>query len=260
MFARHVEESLARLGTDYLDLMQFHNIGTREKWDAVGAAGGAYEAALRLRDQGKVRHVGVTTHDVRLAGEMVESGQFETLQVPLNFVADDAAAPLVDRCADVGVGFVAMKPFAGGAIEDARLALAYLQQFPAVVPIPGIETPEELRQVIELYENPQPPTADERRRIGQLKVEIGKVFCRACGYCQPCPQEIAIAMVLRARSFARRMPADRSRRALGAHMARLDRCTECRQCVERCPYDLDIPAMLPRMREWFDDWLQSLDA
>ena len=258
MFARHVEESLRRLGTDHLDLMQFHNVGDRAKWDAVRAPGGACEAALRLRDQGKVRHLGVTSHNVPLAEEMIESGLFETVQVPLNFVADDAEA-LLPRCRDLGVGFIAMKPFAGGAIEDAALALRYLQQFDGVVPIPGIETRDELRQIVDLYSAPRGATSGELARIAQLRREIGKVFCRACGYCQPCPQGIAIPMILRVESFARRMPADRTRRAYDRHMPKIDACTGCRQCVERCPYDLDIPGMLPRMRAWYHEWLKSLE-
>jgi len=259
MFARHVEESLRRLGTDYLDLMQFHNVGDRAKWEAIRAPGGAYEAALRLKEQGKVRHLGVTSHNIALAGDMIESGLFETLQVPLNFVADEAEA-LLPRCRELGVGFIAMKPFAGGAIEDGLLAMRHLQQFDGVVPIPGIETRDELHQVVELYSAPRGPTGGERARMAQLKREIGKVFCRACGYCQPCPQGIAIPMILRAESFARRMPADRTRRAFDRHMPKIDACTGCGQCVERCPYDLDIPAMLPAKRAWYHQWLGTLEA
>lgn len=259
MFARHVRESLERLGTEYLDLMQFHNVADREAWDAIRAPKGAYGAALKLRDDGLVRHVGVTSHNVALAAEMIESGEFETVQVPLNFVADEAA-PLVARCRERGVGFIGMKPFGGGAIEDGELALQYLQQFPSVAPIPGIETGEELDQVVELAMHPSPLTEAQRGRVDELKKEIGKVFCRACGYCQPCPEEIPIPMMLRAESFARRMPKEKTRRSLERHMPKIERCTECRQCVERCPYELDIPAMLRASRRWYHGWLETLEG
>ncbi|MBN2583347.1 MAG: aldo/keto reductase [Planctomycetes bacterium] len=257
MFGRHVEESLARLGTEYLDLLQFHNMADREKWEAVMAPGGPYEVACRLRDRGVVRHIGVTSHSVELAAEMIDSGCFETVQLPLNFVADEAAS-LVTHCAELGIGFIGMKPFAGGMIDRADLALRYLQQFPTIVPIPGIETLDELSQVIRLYEEPREPTDDERRRMAELKAEIGKVFCRACGYCQPCPEGISIPMVLRARTLAWRMPEAVAARALSRHMAHVDRCTECRRCVERCPYGLDVPAMLRESREWFDEWRKTV--
>jgi predicted aldo/keto reductase-like oxidoreductase len=257
MFAAHVQESLRRLGTDYLDLVQFHNVADEATLEAVLAPGGPYEAACRLRDRGEVRHIGVTSHSIDLAERMIDSGRFETVQLPLNLVADEAA-PLVDRCAARGVGFIAMKPFAGGMIEHGDLALRYLQQFPTVVPIPGIETRDELAEVVRLYESPRAPTDDECRRMAELAHEIGKVFCRACGYCRSCPQEIAIPMVLRGRSFARRMPAEAAERALRRHMARAERCTGCRQCVEHCPYHLDVPAMLRDARDWFGRWQRGL--
>jgi hypothetical protein len=257
MFTAHAEESLARLGVEYLDLMQLHNVSDRATWQAVRAPGGAYEALLRLRDRGRARHVGVTCHNADLAAEMAESGLFETLQVPLNFIADEAA-PLVARCARLGLGFIAMKPFAGGAVDDARLALGFLQQFPGVVPIPGIETTEELRQVVELYEAPRPLVAADRSRIDTLKRDLGTRFCHGCGYCQPCPQGIAIEMILRAESFARRLPLERSLRVLGRFMPKVDECLECGECLKKCPYHLEIPSLLRRSRQWYDEWLKTV--
>jgi hypothetical protein len=257
MFRKHALESLGRLAVDYVDVLQFHNLSDRRHVDAVMAPGGAYEAALGLRDEGRVRHIGVTCHNTELAAELVASGKFETLQVPINFIADEAES-LVAECARRSVGFIAMKPFAGGAIEDGELALRYLQQFPTVVPIPGIEKAEELRQVVELYNAPLPPTEDQRQRMGRIREEIGRVFCRACGYCQPCPQEIAIAMVLRAQSFVKRMSTEFALRAVGHHVAKVDSCLDCRQCVERCPYHLDIPAMLRQNSDWFQEWRKTV--
>lgn len=253
MFTRHVEESLQRLGVAVVDLIQLHNVSDRDKWEAVEAPGGAYEAAVHLRDEGKVRHIGVTSHDVRLAAELIETGRFETLQLPLNFVADEGL-PVVARCRELGVGFIGMKPFGGGAITDGELALRFLGQFPSVVPIPGIETADELRQILDIVANPRPLTDAERARIETIKAALGKVFCRACGYCQPCPQGIAISMIMRAESFARRMPVEQTRRAFRRHMAKVDDCTECGACVEKCPYDLNIPARLPEMRRWYEAW------
>jgi len=257
MFARHVDESLQRLGQAWLDVMQLHNVSDRATWDDVRAARGALPALLRLRDRGLVRHVGVTCHNAELAAELVETRLFETVQVPFNFIADEATE-LVARCVEKGIGFIGMKPFAGGAIEDAVLALGFLQEYPSAVPIPGIETRAELEQVLELYERPGPLTDGQRRRIAELKKELGKVFCHACGYCQPCPQGVAIEMVLRARSFARRLPAERAERVLSRAMAKVDDCTECGQCLTKCPYHLEIPSMLRASRRWFDKWLKTL--
>ena len=259
MFTQHVEESLSRLGLDYVDIIQFHNVSDRGTWEAVLAPGGAGEAAKALKKQGKVRHVGVTSHNADLAAEMVASGQFETLQVPLNFVAEEAAG-LIEPCRRQGMGLIGMKPFGGGAIEDGELALRFLHQFPDVVPIPGIETQAELDHVLRFAAAPQPLSSDDRRRITELKAELGKTFCHACGYCQPCPEGIAIAMLMRAKSFARRMPVEQAVRALGRHMAKIDSCVRCNQCTKRCPYKLDIPGRLVEMKAWFAEWLQTVQG
>jgi len=257
MFARHVEESLTRLGMDYVDIIQFHNVSDRQRWDAINTPGGAREAADRLQQQGKVRHIGVTSHNAELALEMALSGQFATVQVPINFIAEEALA-LIEPCRQRGIGLIGMKPFGGGAIEDGELALRYLHQHPAFVPIPGIETVAELDHVLRFAEHPQPLTDADRRRMAEVKAELGKTFCHACGYCQPCPQGIAIAMLMRAKSFARRMPVEQAVRALGRHMAKVDDCIRCNQCVKRCPYKLDVPNRLPELKAWYVEWLKTV--
>lgn len=257
MFRTHALESLERLKTDYVDVLQFHNLSDRPQLEAVMAPGGAYEAALKLRDEGRARHIGVTCHNTELSAELIATGKFETLQAQFNFINNDAEF-LAAECKKRNVGFIGMKPFAGGTIEDAELAFRYLQQFPNLVPIPGIEKPEELRQIIELYQSSQPPTEDQLQRMAKIREEVGKIFCRACGYCQPCPQEIAIALIMRVKSFTKRMHPDFVQRVMGRHATKVDSCTECHECVKRCPYHLEIPETLRRNRDWFNEWQKSL--
>lgn len=254
IFRRHLGESLSRLRTTYIDLMQFHNVARQEELDQLLAPGGAMNEARRMLREGLIRHIGVTTHSIDLGREMIAGGLFETLQAPVNFLADEGAS-LATLCKAAGMGFIAMKPFAGGMIESAPLAVAYLRQFPDIVAIPGIETEAELDQLIRLYrQSPHSLTSNETAEIQRLRDSIGPVFCRACGYCQPCPQNVAIAMVLRARSFAKRMPAEPAFRALDRHMKNVDRCINCGQCREKCPYHLDIPALLHAGRSWYAAW------
>jgi predicted aldo/keto reductase-like oxidoreductase len=187
----------------------------------------------------------------------VDSGKFETLQVPVNFVADDAEF-LIERCRQKGLGFIAMKPFAGGELEDGELALRYFQQFPTVVPIPGIERMEELRQAVAIYNSPRALTEDERSRMAQLKRDLVKVFCRGCGYCMPCPHGLAIPIVLRSTSFVKRMPAAWANRMFARHMPKVDDCIECGECIKKCPYKLPIPEMLRQKRAWYQEWSKTL--
>ncbi|MGQ9632157.1 MAG: aldo/keto reductase [bacterium] len=241
----HLELSLRRLQTDYIDIWQFHNASKEEHWEKILGPSGAMEVASKAVDEGKVRHIGVTTHYISMAERYVESGLVETVQAPFNFMATDAAERLVDLAREHDVGFIAMKPMAGGMLQDAKLAFRFLMQYDNAVPIPGIERIEEMREIISIVENPAPLSESEKRRMDEIREELGPTFCRRCDYCQPCPQEIPISMVLSIESFIRRMPPDR---VISGGMAKgidkAETCTECGECEERCPYELPIREML----------------
>lgn len=86
---------------------------------------------------------------------------------------------------------------------------------------------------------------------------LGGEWCHRCDYCQPCPQGIRISPVLVAKSFAVRMPVEKVRSFVEAAMKAAESCTECRQCVERCPYRLDIPVLLQRQRAIWGRYLAT---
>jgi diketogulonate reductase-like aldo/keto reductase len=139
---QHIEWSLQRLRTDYIDLWQFHGINSFERLGEVLQPGGALEEVQQARRASKIRHIGFSSHSLRVALEAVASGRFETVQFPLNFISAEAVEELVPLARAHDVGFIAMKPFAGGRIRDANLALKYLLRFDNVVPDPGIERVE----------------------------------------------------------------------------------------------------------------------
>jgi predicted aldo/keto reductase-like oxidoreductase len=180
-----------------------------------------------------------------MALKAVVSGHFETIQFPFNFVTHEPATDLVPLARAHDVGFIAMKPLAGGLLEDANLAIKYLLQFENVVPDPGIEKVEEIEEIVGIVQGSWELTPQERQALERIRAEVGTRFCRRCGYCQPCPQEVRIPLVLNLRSFWKRFPAQRFRGDwIAGAVEGAKQCVECGECEEKCPYHLPIRDML----------------
>ena len=243
-FWRDLETSLATLGTDYIDIYQFHNPAFCPK---PGGEDGLYDAMLEATAQGKIRHIGITNHRLHVARDAVESGLYETLQFPLCYLAAEPDLELVELCRARGVGFIAMKALSGGLITDSAAAYAYLAQFDNVLPIWGIQRMSELEEFLSYFDNPPSMTEEMTATIARDRAEMAGDFCRGCGYCMPCPVGIEINNCARMAQLIRRSPsAGWLTPAAQEKMMRIEQCLECGSCAAKCPYGLDTPALLRR--------------
>jgi len=188
---------------------------------------------------------------------MIRTGLFDAVQVPFNFVDCQAADEVIPLARTADMGIIAMKPLGGGLLDDARLCFRYLQQFPDVVPDPGVETPEQMRQILHVMESAGPLTAEETGLIERYRTQLGTEWCHRCDYCQPCPRHIQISTVLNAKSFARRMPREKAQSLASAAFEAAESCQHCRACVQRCPYHLEMPGLLERQRSLWDAFLKT---
>lgn len=248
-FWKDLDTSLGLLKTDYIDLYQFHNPSFCPK---PGDGSGLYEAMLEAKRQGKVRHIGITSHRLNVAREAVESGLYETLQFPFSYLASDKDLEVVNLCKEAGMGFICMKALSGGLITDSATAYAYLNQFDHVLPIWGVQKETELDEFIS-YQREAPVMTDERReKIRKDKEMLSGDFCRGCGYCLPCPAGIYIPDCARMSLYLRRAPLSVY---LGDEykekMAKVKDCLHCGQCKKKCPYGLDTPTLLEKNYEDF---------
>lgn len=153
---RDIDESLSAMHIDYIDLYQFETdtfLPEKESSDGV------YSALVRARDEGKIKHIGITTQDVDTAFLAAKSGVWETVQVPFNALSSMETVELVKLCAANEVGFIAMQPLCGGLIRDSSLAFGYIYQYEYAVPVWGVRTIDELNDILSL--NEMPPTVDE---------------------------------------------------------------------------------------------------
>lgn len=242
--ARDIDISLKNLRTDYIDLYQIHNPSVKDL-DAVLAPGGALEALLEAREQGKIRHIGLTGHSLELFQRALEMDWAETFMFPYNIV-ESQGAELMHRCTEKGIGFIVMKPLAGGAIEDATLALRYIVSNPDVsVVIPGMAEEKEIGQNIAAVCDNSPLTDGEQAEIQRIRDTLGTQFCRRCNYCAPCTKGINIPQVfLMDGYFSRYGLADWARTRYESMGRWASDCVQCGVCETRCPYNLPIRQML----------------
>jgi uncharacterized protein len=249
----HLELSLQRLNTDYLDLWQFHGVSTFEAYEQILGPGGAMEAAREALEAGKVRHIGITSHSIDVALKAVPSGLFETVQFPFNVITKEPSDELVPLAKEHDVGFIAMKPFAGGMLDNANLAIKYLLQFDSVVPDPGIERTVEIEEIVNIVNGPWELTSEERQQIEDLRAQVDTRFCRRCEYCQPCPQGVRISTIMNLPSFVKRFPRERLLEGWAADaIVTGENCIECGECEEKCPYHLPIREMIVEYMEIYE--------
>lgn len=251
-FLNHLEKSLKDLNTDYIDLYQFHQVASIEEWKKITNDGGALSQADKARQEGKIRLLGVTSHSLQMAIKLIKTGLFDTVQFPFNFIEQDVKDELHRYSKDKGIGIIAMKPFAGGVINNASLAFKYLRQFPDVIPIPGFDSVQSIDEIIFIYNSPNEVTDQDLEKMEEYRQELGRVFCRRCEYCQPCPEGVMITPAMGYPIVASRMSPQVSVEFLKIPMESTLKCTECGACIERCPYELPIPDLLKKNYDLFE--------
>ena len=246
-FWSDLETSLKNLQTDYIDLYQFHMVSQCYR---PGDGTGMYECMLKAKEEGKIRHIGVTAHKLMVAKECIESDLYETMQFPLSYLSSEKEIELVKMCKDHNMGYIAMKGMAGGLINRSDAAMAFMTQFDNVMPIWGVQREKELDEWLSYFDNTPEMTDEISSFIEKEKTELAGDFCRGCGYCLPCPMGIKINNCARMSLMIRRAPSESwLSKEWQAEMAKIDTCINCRACTKKCPYELSTPELLKKNYE-----------
>ena len=249
--AADIEISLKNLRTDHIDLYQVHN-ATPEQLEQVMAPGGALEALQEAKAAGKIGHIGLTAHSLETFKMALDLDWVETFMFPYNIV-ETQAEKLIAECAKRNIGFVDMKPLAGGAIEDATLALRYICANDAVtVVIPGMAEIRELEQNMAAVNNTAPITNEEKAAFLEVRNQLGTNFCRRCNYCQPCAAGINISGCFLFDGYLQRYGlGEWARGRYDAMSKHAGDCIGCGACEDRCPYNLPVREMLKGVAQRF---------
>lgn len=245
-----IEKSLKMLDTDYIDLYQCHNIKTMEEMAKVLGPNGAMEALVAAKKEGKIRHIGFSSHIIATALEGVKSGLFETVQIPYNFIEQAPGEELLPNARQENVGIIVMKPLAGGIFSRPDLALKFLLAQDVSTVIPGMDSVEQVERNVLLAQDNSGLSEEELQYLVKEAGEIGTAFCRRCDYCKPCPQGVDISNCFMLLGYYERydLPWWAKDRYEGMPV-KADACEECGICETRCPYSLPIREMLKKVHQ-----------
>jgi len=244
--AKDIETSLKNLRTDYIDLYQIHNPSAKDI-EQVMAPDGALAALKEAKEAGKIGHIGITLHSADLFKQALELSWVETVMFPYNIV-ETQGEELIARCGEKNIGFICMKPLAGGAIEDAETAIRFIVSNPNVtVVIPGMADLDEIKQNISAASDTSPLTAEENEKIANIKALLGTNFCRRCNYCAPCTAGINISAIFLFEGYYSRYDLkDWASDRYSSLAKTASDCIGCGVCETRCPYNLPIRDMLKK--------------
>jgi predicted aldo/keto reductase-like oxidoreductase len=253
--AKELAMSFDRLRTKRIDLIQCHNVSNQPDLDKVLGPDGAYEVLAQAKAENKVRVIGFSSHNPEIAVKAIRTGKFATLQFPFNFIENDPEEKVFPVAREWGQGLIGMKPFGGGLLGRADLCFRFLQQFPDVVPIPGIQSQEEINEIVGYYRERRALGLDDREQMEKIRNELGGRFCHRCEYCMPCEQGVQIPRVLLIKSQVRRFSPKQLASMAKDAAASVEQCIDCRECEEKCPYHLPVPEMLQENLEAYKKFL-----
>jgi len=251
---------LGRLRTDYVDVLHLHYVDVEDDYERIVSSGGVLELALRLKREGKARFLSLSGHNPVLALEAVEGGHLDVLMHPINILGDAESAKkgLCRACANFGIGLVAMKPFAGGDIFQREKPISPIQCISYTLSQPGVSTAlvgvknvEELEADLAFLD-----ATDEEKDFASVIEDFRQGLegtCVYCNHCLPCPPTIDIAVVMRLLVPAERWGVDDALQAdYDALPAKASDCIECGDCMERCPFGVDVIARMRKAAEAFE--------
>ena len=250
-----VHESLRQLKVKKVNIYHLHNVSNFKDYEKVMTQGGAYHGLKRAQKEGLIDHIGMTSHNLNVLEKAVEDGYFDVIMACYSFLEPDAAQKVFPLAKAKDVGILAMKAFSGGVIEDAGPALRFVLSTPGIVPIPGSETLEKSRENWEIFVEGKTLTEQDKGRIEVLRKELTQNFCRRCDYCQPCTEKINIQFVLGLKSVFKRFgPKAQELGWIKSIIEKARNCSECGDCLPRCPYQLPIPDLIKENLAWLDNW------
>ena len=248
-----VHESLKQMKVKKVNIYHLHGVSHFEDYEKVMTPGGAYEGLERARDEGIIDYIGITSHNLNVLERAIEDGHFEVIMACYSFLEPDATQKVFPLAKEKDIGVLAMKPFSGGVIEEVGPALRFVLSTANIVPIPGSETLEKAHENWKIFAEGYSLSEKDKERIEAIKKELDCQFCRRFDYCQPCTEKINIQFAVGLKSIIKRFgPNVQEIGWMKDLIEKARNCSECGDCLPRCPYQLPIPDLIKENLAWFD--------
>ena len=253
-FLNDFNQSLTRLNTDHIDIFMFHNISKNEEFEFIQNEG-IIDALIKEKQKGKIRFIGFSCHNPAVIDRFYELDDFSVLMVPLNFMTNEYVdKPIVEKFTKFDIGLLAMKPFGGGRLIDIELCFKFLKNYPKFIPVAGMQNLRELKENIKFIESKDFLNDNDEEKIKKITQELGTKFCRQCGYCMPCPNNIAITDVNFIKVYYKQMPMNKfNNMGLEKIVETAKKCTECGECIDKCPFNLDVPSIIKENIKFYEN-------
>lgn len=281
-------EMMELLQTDYLDVGMIHYCDSLSDWEEI-VQGPVMQYALELKAAGKIRHIGLSSHNPEAALAAVRSGYIEVLMFSVNPCYDlqpanedveqlwneeNYKAPLVNMdpkrqelyevCQTLGVGITVMKAFGGGDLLDAKLSpagraltanqcLHYALTRPAVATVmAGAHSVEQLKESAS-YEEASDAEKDYAEAFAAFPNISWKGHCMYCSHCAPCPKKLDVASITKFLNLA--IAQGQVPETVREHYELLGHyggdCIQCGACETRCPFEVSVMENMKRAAEIF---------
>jgi len=258
-----IDESLEALRTDYIDLYEAHDVSSSARYDPLMQKGGGLKALKEAKEEGKIGHIGFTSHDWDLIKKLIASGEFEAGLVTYNLAARTAEDEVLDLAEEHDVGLFVMKVFGNASLlelsppasgrkptvaECLRFALSN-SRFPLI--LTGVKTPEEIEQNVSIAESYPPLSDAEQQELRAFGDHLGRGYCFGCGYCLPCPQDIDIPGIVQLLDHHERIGWEQpqAQKTYAEFPATFEDCVDCGRCEEQCPQNLPVRDRLRQAHE-----------
>ena len=249
-----VQTGLKQMEVKKIPIYHLHAVNHFQDYEKVMGGGGAYEGLKRARDEGLIDYIGITSHNLSVLEKALEEGYFDVIMACYSFLEPEAAQKIFPVAKAKDVGVLTMKPFSGGVIEEAGPALRFVLSTPDIVPIPGSETLEKAKENWEIFTKSYSLTTKDKEYIEILRKEMNQQFCRRCDYCQPCSEKISIQHILGLQTVVKRFgPVAQELDWFQSLVEKARNCSECGDCLQRCPYQLPIPDLIKKNLAWYDN-------
>ncbi len=260
-----IDESLEALRTDHIDLYEPHDVSSKARYDPLIRKGGGLKALQEAKEEGKIRHIGFTSHNWELIARMIRSDHFEAGLITYNLANREAEEEVIDLAERHDVGLFVMKVFGNGRLfelsppdedrkptveECLRFALSN-QRLPLI--LTGVKSPDEIEQNVSIAESYEPLSQEEDQDLREFGDKLGKGYCYGCEYCLPCPQGINIPAILQLLDYQERIDWElpQGMKRYAEFDATIEDCIDCEQCEKCCPQNLPIRERLQKAHDRF---------